>query len=894
MPPRIVKVQLVAEVAEYQKAMQEAAQRTRETGTEAEKLAQKTRAFNQLGAAATAFGAAVVAGVGLAIDKFAEFDEQMSAVAAATHAPIEELGALRDAALEAGARTAFSATEAAQGIEELSRAGVQTADILNGGLDAALDLAAAGGMQVADAAGIAAVAMQTFGLSGEDVTKVADNLAAGAGKAMGDVSDLGMALSQAGTVAASTGLTIEETTAGLAAFASAGILGSDAGTSFRSMLMRLTPQSKEAAEAMEAAGISAFDASGEFIGLEKFAGNLSGAFAGMDTESRNAALGVIFGSDAIRAANILIDEGETGIRDWISAVDDQGYAAETASMRLDNLRGDWEAFTGALDTALIGMGEAADGPLRTLVQGLTDMVNNFSNLPDWAQQVSLGVGAITGAASLGAGAFLLAVPKIAEYRESIKTLGTTAQTTGKVIGAVGKTAAVVGGLMAVAAASDALAKNMGLAGGEAQSLESTLQAMRTDRVDTLFEGLNGDVNDLASGFDLLLGNDINGNLERFGSTLNGIFFGGSLADGVKETREQFATMGDVLANLVDSGEADRAEEMFTRIATAAVEQGYSIEDVRDLMPSYTDALTGAANEAATAAAETEGTAAAVAELQGAAEDADGAVEDLAETIRGFGSATLDTRAAQREFEQAIDDLTASLEENGSSLDVNTEEGRANEAALDDLVRRTLELSAATYEQTGSQEAATEVIESGRAKLVEAAEQMGMTAEEAEAYADSLGLIPENIETAVGVTGADEAVTQLQNLKAWADSIPSVKTVTLETIQIGGPTPGGRVISADGSAELPNEDGGIYKGGVPLYKFAEPETEWETFISGKPSQRSRNIGLWMKTGDMLGVGDMLGGGGGQSISYAPTIVQREGVSDRRIAQTAAEELAYKLK
>lgn len=890
MPPRIVKVQLVAEVAEYQKAMQEAAQKTRDAGTEAEKLAQKTQAFNQLGAAATAFGAAVVAGVGLAIDKFAEFDQQMSAVQAATHASAEDLGALRDAAMDAGARTAFSATEAAQGIEELSRAGVQTADILSGGLDAALDLAAAGGMEVAEAAGIAAVAMQTFGLSGADVTRVADNLAAGAGKAMGDVSDLGYALSQAGTVAASTGLSIEETTAGLAAFASAGILGSDAGTSFRSMLMRLTPQSAEARDAMAELGVSAFDAQGEFIGLEAFAGNLNTVFAQMDTESRNAALGVIFGSDAIRAANILIDEGETGIRDWISAVDDQGYAAETASMRLNNLRGDWEEFTGALDTALIGMGEGANGPLRGFVQGLTSLVNDFTELPDWAQQVTLGIGGITGALALGTGAFLLGVPKVAEYREAIKTMGTTAQTASRFIGALGRTAGVATGLFVLGSAANSAAEAMGMAGGKAKSLEETFAALRQNRFDLPFEELSTDVEDLSSAFDLLLGDSFNAQAERFGSQLN--VFG--WADQVRETRTQFETMGDALARMVNSGDAERAEVLFNEIATAAVAQGYSIEDVRDLMPSYTDALTGAANEADTAAAATEDTAAAVAELQGAAEDADGAVEDLAETIRGFGSATLDTRAAQREFEQAVDDLTASLEENGSTLDVNTEEGRANEAALDDLVTRTLELSAATYEQTGSQEAATEVIEAGRAKLVEAAEQLGMTKEEAEAYADSLGLIPENINTAVGIQGTDDAITKLQALKEWADSIPAVKTVTLETIQIGGPTPGGRVISADGSAELPNADGGIYKGGVPLYKFAEPETEWETFISGKPSQRERNIGLWMKTGDMLGVGDLLGGGGGQSIQYSPTIVQREGVSDRRIAQTAAEELAWKLK
>ena len=167
---------------------------------------------------------------------------------------------LREASIEAGKRTVFSATEAAGAVEELAKAGIATADILAGGLNGALDLAAAGGLDVAEAAGIAAIALKQFNLAGDQMPHVADLMAAGAGKAMGSVSDLGMALRQAGQVANMTGLTIEETTAGLSAFASAGLLGSDAGTSFKAMLQRLTPQSAEAQGKMDELGISAYDA----------------------------------------------------------------------------------------------------------------------------------------------------------------------------------------------------------------------------------------------------------------------------------------------------------------------------------------------------------------------------------------------------------------------------------------------------------------------------------------------------------------------------------------------------------------------------------------------------------------------------------------------------------
>ena len=141
----------------------------------------------------------------------------------------------------------------------MAKAGLSARDILAGGLTGALDLAAAGGLGVAEAAGIAATTLQQFQLDGEEATHVADLLAAGAGKAMGDVTDLGTALDQAGLVASQFGLSVDETVGTLSAFASAGMLGSDAGTSMRTMLLRLANPTKEVADLMSSLGISAYD-----------------------------------------------------------------------------------------------------------------------------------------------------------------------------------------------------------------------------------------------------------------------------------------------------------------------------------------------------------------------------------------------------------------------------------------------------------------------------------------------------------------------------------------------------------------------------------------------------------------------------------------------------------
>src|SRR5665647_3260674 len=367
MADRVTTIRLRAEIADLKRQMAEAGVAVKGVGDEAEKASERSNAaLGKLSNTAGMLGLAMVAAAVVAVKAFADFDQSMSYVQAATHESAANMDLLREASIEAGKRTIFSATEAAGAVEELAKAGIATADILAGGLNGALDLAAAGGLDVAEAAGIAAIALKQFNLAGDQMPHVADLMAAGAGKAMGSVSDLGMALRQAGQVANMTGLTIEETTAGLSAFASAGLLGSDAGTSFKAMLQRLTPQSAEAQAKMDELGISAYDAGGNFIGLADFAGNLQGALKDLSPEQRNAALAVIFGSDAVRAANVLYDEGAAGIEEWTAAVDDGGYAAETAR-------------TGELQDTLDGFGKTTDETLSTINDALSSDQN------DWAE-----------------------------------------------------------------------------------------------------------------------------------------------------------------------------------------------------------------------------------------------------------------------------------------------------------------------------------------------------------------------------------------------------------------------------------------------------------------------------------------------------------------------------
>lgn len=319
--------------------------------------------------------------VGLAgaqmIKAAADFDQGMSNVKATGADAAKNIGALREAAIEAGAATKYSATEAAAGIEELEKAGLNAKDVLGGGLKGALNLAAAGNIEVAEAANITATALQQFGLQGTEATHVSDLLAAAAGKAQGEVGDFAYALKYAGVPAKSLGVSIEETTGALAMFASKGILGEQAGTNLRSIMLSLAAPTSAAKSVMDQYGLSLYDSKGKFVGLSSAAQQLHTRLGGLSEAERNTALSNIFGQNAIQGAITLYEGGSASVDKWTGAVNDAGYAADVAREKNNNLRGDLEQLKGSLDTLLIKGGGGSQGPLRVLAQTLTEITNTL-------------------------------------------------------------------------------------------------------------------------------------------------------------------------------------------------------------------------------------------------------------------------------------------------------------------------------------------------------------------------------------------------------------------------------------------------------------------------------------------------------------------------------------
>ncbi len=380
---RNITVRLLADTSNFTAGMAKVSGESRKAATTMEAAGGKTKLITTgvaaAGVAATALGVA-------AIKMAADFDASMSTVQANTGASADEMAQLRQAAIDAGADTVYSATESADAINELGKAGLSTSDILSGGLSGALNLAASDGMAVGDAAELMATTLKQFNLTGAESTQVADALAAGAGKAVGSAHDLGLALNQAGMVSHSFGISMQETAGTLAAFAQSGMIGSDAGTSLKTMLISLANPSTKASNLMRELGINAYDAQGKFIGLSGLAGVLKDKLSGLSQEQRNQALATIFGTDAIRAANVLYEQGSKGIDDWTDAVSESGFAAQQAAARNNNLKGDLENLSGSFESLMISLGEGGQGPLRSLVQMLDTLVDGFSQLPAPVQQ----------------------------------------------------------------------------------------------------------------------------------------------------------------------------------------------------------------------------------------------------------------------------------------------------------------------------------------------------------------------------------------------------------------------------------------------------------------------------------------------------------------------------
>lgn len=370
----------------------------------------------KVGGAMAAVGGAAVLGFGLAVNASANFEKRISAIGAVTGTAGKDLDELRQKALQLGKDTQFSAGEAATAIEELAKAGIPVKEILGGAAAAVTDLAAAGEVDLTNAATIVSNSMNAFGISGEKAAHVADVFASAANSSAADVDTLGQSLSQVQAVASLVGLGFEDTVAALSLFADVGLKGSDAGTSLKTMLLNLQPATNKQKKLFDDLGITVdgannkfFDQQGKLRTLAELQKVLQDATQGMTAAQKLATLEQIGGTDAVRAFGILTETGSEKLKKYRADLDKQGTAQEVAKKKMDNLKGSLEQFKGSLETAAIAIGKFGQGPVRAVIDFVTKLLNGFLNLSPGMQQLIITVALITAALIGLAGVFVMSV-----------------------------------------------------------------------------------------------------------------------------------------------------------------------------------------------------------------------------------------------------------------------------------------------------------------------------------------------------------------------------------------------------------------------------------------------------------------------------------------------------
>jgi TP901 family phage tail tape measure protein len=398
-------------------------------------------------ATVTAAGAGIIAtGIGLAVKKAIDFEKQISAIGAVSGASAKQMDQLRAKALQLGADTAFSASESAQAMEELVKAGLTVEEVLNGAADATVNLAAAGGIDLPQAASIAANAMNVFNLAGADMAHVADLIAGAANSSAIDVHDFGMSLQQSGAVANLVGMSFDDLSVAIALMGKAGVKGSDAGTSLKTMLLNLNPQTKKQTDLMKDLGIITedganrfFDAKGKLKGFGEVSQILQTALKGQTKAQQLATLETIFGSDAIRAAAVFTKEGAKGF-DEMAASMGKITAKDVAAQRLNNVAGALEQLKGSVETAAIAFGTAFLPVIRTVAKFITDLANRFSSLdPKWQKLIAFAIA--------GVGALLAVVAAIATLGAMIAGIAASIVAV-KIALVIGAIVAAIGALIA--------------------------------------------------------------------------------------------------------------------------------------------------------------------------------------------------------------------------------------------------------------------------------------------------------------------------------------------------------------------------------------------------------------------------------------------------------------
>ena len=479
---------LQREIIETEQELRRLQEEAASTSVALSKIDQAGKKMEAFGDSVTSAGQKImpasmaVAGLGAAAVKTAtDFDEGMSKVAAISGATGDDLDTLRDKAREMGAKTKFSATEAAAAMEYMAMAGWKTEDML-GGIEGIMNLAAASGEDLATTSDIVTDALTAFGMSADDSAHFADILAAASSNANTNVSMMGETFKYCAPIAGALGFSAEDTAQAIGLMANAGIKGSQAGTALRTIMNNLAGEVKITGSALGEVTIATTNADGSMRDLSDILANCRGAFSQLSESEQAAAAEALVGKNAMSGFLALMNAGDADIEKLSSSIDHcsdtfvktvdgaiipmsqaleegidwieeyNGVADQMASVMQDNLAGQLTILKSQIQELAISFGEMLMPAIRSIVSKIQAFVDKLNGMSESQRKAVLTIGLII--AALGPLLVILGtvISKVGVAMQGFVKLATDVKKLGVAVkagtGIFGKLGAALGGISA--------------------------------------------------------------------------------------------------------------------------------------------------------------------------------------------------------------------------------------------------------------------------------------------------------------------------------------------------------------------------------------------------------------------------------------------------------------
>ncbi|MCR2032385.1 phage tail tape measure protein [Anaerofustis stercorihominis] len=457
----------IAETEAELKKLESQASKTNQTLTKIGEVGSKVETFGNgvtnVGKKVSVASAAVTAMGGAAVKTAADFESSMSQVQATMGITkdsmstldgqsVNTMDALSDLAKEMGSKTAFSASECAEALNYLALAGYDTQEMADT-LPTVLNLAAAGGLDLASASDMVTDAMSALGMKTSDANKMVDQMAKTASSTNTSVGQLGEGILTIGATAKTVkGGTAELNTA-LGILANNGIKGAEGGTHLRNVILSLQSPTDTAAAQMEALGLSVYDSEGNMRSLNDILGDLNTSMDGMTAEEKANIISKIFNKTDLSSVNALLANTGDTWTDLQTAIENSGGAAQQmADTQLDNLSGQLTILKSAVEGFAISIGDALMPMIKNIVAKIQSFVDWLNNLDESQRQVIVKIGLFV--AALGPALVILGtvISKIGVVIQAFSKFGlkitSLISNAGGLSGMMGKVGVAIGGISA--------------------------------------------------------------------------------------------------------------------------------------------------------------------------------------------------------------------------------------------------------------------------------------------------------------------------------------------------------------------------------------------------------------------------------------------------------------